>query len=232
MIETFRRTEKKFLLTEKQYNSFIKKINDKVNKDHYFKSTICNIYFDTNNYDLIINSIDKPIYKEKIRLRSYNVPKLNDTVFLEIKKKYKGVVGKRRIKVKLKDFYKYIDDGITPDCNFQIMNEIDYCFKKYDLKPVMFLAYDRYSYYDKLNKNFRITIDENIRSREDDLKLEYGDAGKLYFKEKMYIMEAKALDAYPMWFIKILSDLKIYSTSFSKYGSIYSKKIGDGNYAK
>lgn len=230
MIETMRRTEKKFLLTEIQYKEFIKRINDKVNKDNYFKSTICNIYFDTDNFDLIINSIEKPLYKEKIRLRSYNVPTLNDTVFLEIKKKYKGIVGKRRIKLKLKDFYKYIKKGIKPNCNEQIMSEIDYCFKKYKLKPVLYLAYDRCSYYDKLDKNFRITIDENIRSREDNLNLEMGDSGILYFKEKMYIMEAKALNAYPMWFIKTLSDLKIYSTSFSKYGSIYSKKIGDGVY--
>ncbi len=230
MIETFRRCEKKFLMNEKQYKEFMKRINNKVNKDKFYKSTICNIYFDTDNYDLIINSIEKPIYKEKIRLRSYNVPNLNDIVFLEIKKKYKGIVGKRRIKLKLCDFYKYMKHGVIPNCNNQIMSEIDFAFKKYKLKPVMFLAYDRFSYYDKLDKNFRITIDSNIRSREDDLNLEKGDAGKLYFKEKMYVMEAKALDAYPLWFIKILSDLKIYSTSFSKYGNIYLKKIGDGLY--
>ena len=231
MIENFRRTEKKFIINETQYKKLIDRIKNYVNKDPYFKSTICNIYFDTSNYDLIINSIEKPLYKEKVRLRSYNVPTLDDDVFLEIKKKYKGVVGKRRIKLKLKDFYKYIDKNVKPKCNEQIISEIDYCFKKNNLKPVMFLAYDRCSYYDKQDKNFRITIDENIRSREDNLCLEDGDAGKLYFKDKMYIMEAKALDAYPLWFIKVLSELKIYSTSFSKYGSIYSKKIGDGNYA-
>ncbi|MBP3765780.1 MAG: polyphosphate polymerase domain-containing protein [Bacilli bacterium] len=230
MIETFRRTEKKFILTEEQYKKLLDKIRDRIYKDPYYKSTICNIYFDTDNYDLIINSIEKPIYKEKVRLRSYNVPTLNDEVFLEIKKKYKGVVGKRRITLKLKDFYNYIEKGIIPNCNSQIMNEIDYCFKNYKLKPVMFLAYDRLSYYDKDDKNFRITIDQNIRSRENNLKLEKGDKGDLYFKDNVYIMEAKALNSYPLWFIKTLSELKIYSTSFSKYGNIYSKKIGDGNY--
>lgn len=230
MIETFRRTEKKFVLTEEQYKKLLDKIKDRIYKDPYYKSTICNIYFDTDNYDLIMNSIEKPIYKEKVRLRSYNVPTLNDDVFLEIKKKYKGIVGKRRITLKLRDFYNYIEKGIIPNCNGQIMNEIDYCFKNYKLKPVMFLAYDRLSYYDKDDKNFRITIDQNIRSRENDLKLEKGDKGELYFKDNVYIMEAKALNSYPMWFIKTLSELKIYSTSFSKYGNIYSKKIGDGMY--
>lgn len=230
MIETFRRTEKKFVLTEEQYKKLLDKIKDRIYKDPYYKSTICNIYFDTDNYDLIINSIEKPIYKEKVRLRSYNVPTLNDNVFLEIKKKYKGVVGKRRITLKLKDFYNYIEKGIIPNCNGQIMNEIDYCFKNYNLKPVMFLAYDRLSYYDKEDKNFRITIDQNIRSRENNLRLEKGDKGDLYFKDNVYIMEAKALNSYPLWFIKTLSELKIYSTSFSKYGNIYSKKIGDGIY--
>ena len=224
MIEVFRRTEKKFILTEEQYDKLFSLIKENLNKDKYYKSTICNIYYDTDNHDLIINSLEKPIYKEKIRLRSYSTPKLNDDVFLEIKKKYKGIVGKRRITLKLQDFYNYIERGIKPNCNNQILEELDYCFKHYDLKPSLFLAYDRLSYYDKNDKNFRITIDENIRSREDNLKLENGDMGELYFKDKTYVMEAKALDAYPLWFIKALSDLNIYSTSFSKYGSIYQKK--------
>jgi hypothetical protein len=110
------------------------------------------------------------------------------------------------------------------------MEGLDYCFKYYNLKPSMFLAYDRYSYYDKNDKNFRITIDHNIRSREDDLRIENGDHGSKYFKERTYIMEAKALDAYPIWFIKALSELKVYSASFSKYGSIYSKNLKEGLY--
>ena len=95
----------------------------------------------------------------------------------------------------------------------------------YDLKPKLFLAYDRLSYYDKDNVDFRITFDKNIRSREDNLKLELGDKGKLYFDDDMYMMETKVLNSYPIWFTKILSELKIYPISFSKYGSIYSNKV-------
>lgn len=229
-IEVFRRIEKKYLLNEEQYHLLMEKIDKKVNKDQYYKSTICNIYFDTKNYDLIVSSLEKPIYKEKVRLRSYEVPNLEDSVFLEIKKKYKDIVGKRRVKITLKDFYEYMDHKQIKNSNSQIMKEIDYCFKKYQLKPVLFLGYDRLSYYDKQDKNFRITIDRNIRSRETNLQLEKGDQGIPYFKENKYIMEIKTIGSIPLWFTNILSELKIYPTSFSKYGSIYQKKIKEGIY--
>ena len=223
--EVFRRKEIKYILTQEQYKSLLHVINNHIEKDKYYKSTICNIYYDTSNYDLIRHSLDKPTYKEKVRLRSYEVPKLDSNVFLEIKKKYAGIVGKRRIEIKLKDFYDYLETGELNNSNEQIKKEIDYCFKLYNLEPKLFLAYDRLSYYDKDDINFRITFDTNIRSREDNLRLEKGDKGKLYFDDDLIVMETKALNAYPMWFVKALSELKLYPGSFSKYGSIYSKKL-------
>ncbi len=223
--EVFRRKEIKYILTQEQYKSLLHVINNHIEKDKYYKSTICNIYYDTSNYDLIRHSLDKPTYKEKVRLRSYEVPKLDSNVFLEIKKKYAGIVGKRRIEIKLKDFYDYLKTGELNNSNEQIKKEIDYCFKLYNLEPKLFLAYDRLSYYDKDDINFRITFDTNIRSREDNLRLEKGDKGKLYFDDDLIVMETKALNAYPMWFVKALSELKLYPGSFSKYGSIYSKKL-------
>lgn len=226
----FRRVEQKYLLTKNQYENLMECIKDSIEKDIYYESTISNIYFDTDNNDLIINSIEKPLYKNKIRLRSYSTPNLNSKVFLEIKIKYKGVVAKRRIDLTLEEFYEYMNSGNMPNSNKQIMNEIDYYFKKYNLKPKMFLAYDRLSYYDKNHKEFRITFDKNVRSREYDLKLEYGDYGKKYFDEDIYIMELKTLGSIPLWFTQILSKLKIYPQSFSKYGKIYSKKIEEEFY--
>ena len=221
----FRRVEKKYILTDSEYKCFMERVREHLHEDIYFKSTICNIYFDNDNYDLIVNSLEHPQFKEKIRLRCYETPKsMNDKVFFEIKGKYNGVVFKRRIDIKLKDYYDYINKGILPRDN-QIMQEIDYTIKKFKLKPKLFLAYDRYSYYDKDNQEFRITFDENIRSRIKDINLEYGDAGKLYFDEKVHIMEIKALDAIPLWFTKALSELKIYPNSFSKYGNIYMKDL-------
>lgn len=221
----FERVETKYVLTKEEYELLMKKIHKHLNQDEYFKTTICNIYFDTDNYDLINKSIDKPIYKEKVRLRSYNVPSLSDYVFFEIKSKFKGTVYKRRIKIKLSDYYNYLINH-QYDENNQIMKEIDYLITRYNLKPKLMLSYDRTSYYDKDNKNFRITFDQNIRSRDDELNLEYGDAGKLYFDKPMYIMELKSLGSLPIWFTKVLSNLKIYPKSFSKYGNIYKKMRG------
>lgn len=222
--DVFNRIELKYLLSEKQHNEFINKIKDYVKKDKYYLSKICNIYFDNETNDMIINSIEKPMFKQKVRLRSYDIPTLNDDVFLEVKTKYKKVVTKRRIKVKLKEFNNYINKGKYND-NDQIMKEIDYLFKYYKLKPKYFLAYDRKSFCGRKSKNLRITIDENLRSRKNDLYLNLGDKGKKYFKNKTYIMEIKYLDALPLWLVRSLSDLKIYPVSFSKLGSVYKKEM-------
>lgn len=220
----FRRVEKKYLITENQKDAFLKLIDNHIEKDEYFESHISNIYFDNDKFDLITTSIEKPLFKAKLRLRSYDVPSLEDKVFLEIKDKYKGVVGKRRIKIKLSDFYEYLKTGSMKD--EQIMREIDYYFKKYDLQPQIFVAYDRLSYKGRDNENIRITIDENLRSRTEDLRLELGSNGKKYFQDREYIMEIKILDAMPLWLARSLSTLKIYPTSFSKVGSIYKKLKG------
>ena len=224
-INVFKRVEKKYLLSEDLYQKLFEKMNNYITVDIYDFSTICNIYFDTDDYLLVNRSIEKPIYKEKVRLRSYGVPKKNSKVFLEIKKKYKGVVGKRRVSAPLKELYTYFDTGKYPTVDTQIMNEIDYCFKFYNLKPKVFLAYDRYSYKGKDDSNFRITFDKNIRSRTDNLYLENGDNGMLLLDKNCYIMEVKTLGAYPLWFARILSELNIYPTSFSKYGNVYKKQI-------
>ena len=219
----FERIEKKYLLTETQYQKLFLNISEYIEKNKYFETTVCNIYFDNDQEELINTSIDKPIYKHKVRLRSYGIPKQNDDVFLEIKSKFKKIGNKRRIKMKLSDFNKYIRKNIFN--NNQIMREIDYLFKFYKLKPFYFIAYDRKSYSEKNNENLRITIDTNLRSRSDKLKLEYGDKGKMYFKEKIYIMEIKTLGAMPLWLVKNLSALEIYPVSFSKFGSIYKKDM-------
>jgi SPX domain protein involved in polyphosphate accumulation len=219
----FRRVEEKYVLDGRQKQELLKKIESYLQKDKFYKTTICNLYFDTIHDDLIVHSLEKPIFKEKIRLRSYKIPDLEDDVFLEIKKKYKGIVGKRRVKMKLKEFYEYIKNHEFDETN-QIMREIDYAFTHYQLKPTIYIAYDRKSYVAKENKHLRITFDENLRSRTDDLRLELGDAGFRYFKGEYYIMEIKTLGAMPMWLVHALSDLNIYPTSFSKYGSIYEKK--------
>lgn len=222
----FRRVEKKYLISEKDYQKILKLTNKYLKKDKYYCSTICNVYFDNNNDDLIINSIEKPLYKEKVRLRSYGVPTLNSKVFFEIKKKYNGTVYKRRETLKLKDVYTYLKTGKYKET--QIMKEIDYCFKKYQLKPAIYLAYDRFAYRAIDDENFRVTFDYNIRSRKTKIQLDQGDRGKRLLRKNQYIMEVKCLEAMPLWFCEILSNLKIYPTSFSKYGKIYEKNFMGG----
>lgn len=225
MNEIFKRYEKKYILTNAQREMLLNKIGEHLVPDEYGPSTICNIYFDTNDHDLIRESMDKPFYKEKVRMRSYNTPGKDSNVFLEIKKKYDGVVYKRRITSSLHNIEDYVNNGINFDCNEQIKKEIDYCFKYYDLKPALFLAYDRVAFYDRDNKDFRVTFDTNIVSRDYDLKLESGVYGERFLKDDHYVMEVKCISGYPMWFVNILNELKIYPHSYSKYGTIYQESF-------
>jgi len=195
-------------------------------KDKFYKTTIYNIYFDNDNNDLIINSIEKPMYKEKIRLRSYGEPSIDSIVFFEMKQKYKGIVYKRRVDLTLKEYLKYMKKNIFPKDNIQIMKEIDYYIKYYKLKPYIFVGYDRLSYYLKEDKNFRITFDTNLRSRTNNLKLKDSKDNKMYFDSNMYIMEIKSLYGLPLWFTNVLSSNEIFPTSFSKVGNIYKKERG------
>lgn len=223
--QIFRRTEIKYILKKEQVESLLWLIEPYLKKDKYFKSTNCSIYFDSKNRYLAIHSLEKPLYKEKVRIRSYGVPKLNDIVFMEIKKKYKGIGSKRRIPIKLSDFYNYLETGRLDSNSEVIKTELDNCFKRYDLKPIMFLAYDRTSFCDKDNPTFRLTFDRNVRSRNNNLRLENGDYGKKFFKGGEIVMEVKALDCFPFYFVHALSKLKIYPSSFSKYGRVTEKDI-------
>lgn len=229
---TFERIEKKYLMTASQKNELLKAISKYIVQDEYGLHTICNIYYDTEDYSLIKTSLEKPVYKEKLRLRSYGIPSLDSKVFLEIKKKYDGVVYKRRIDLTLKEAYDYLGNHIRPSLeNRQIFKEIDYFMNFYQPKASMYIAYDRRAYYGVLDPEFRMTIDTNIRSRDYDLRLEKGDQGNPLFMDELYLMEIKVRGALPMWIVKSLSELKIYPTSFSKYGQIFTKEVKKGEIA-
>lgn len=150
-IEVFSRYEKKYLLTEETYLWLLEHISENMKLDKFNQDgklyNIANIYYDTENDALIRASIEKPIYKEKLRLRSYGVPEMNDKVFLEIKKKYKGLVNKRRTTLRLFEAYNLVEQGTDPGSqpyiNRQVLEEIKYFLKIYDLKPKVYLTYDR-----------------------------------------------------------------------------------------
>ena len=224
MCDVFNRVEKKYILNKEQFEIIKNNISKqmKLDKHHKGEYTISSIYLDTDNFDLIRKSMEKPIYKEKVRLRSYGVPKISDKVFLEIKKKYNKIGNKRRIELELKEAYEFIKGKINIDS--QIGKEIKYILEKNKLKPKIYIAYDRLAFEEN---SFRITLDYNIRYRIEDIKLENGDSGKLLNKD-IFIMEAKALNSYPNWFIEMLSNKKIYPNSFSKYANIYKKLKKEG----
>ncbi len=221
----FKRYEKKYMLTEIQCRTVLGALKDRITADRYGVCAICNIYYDTENFDLIRKSIDKPVYKEKLRLRSYGVPDKYSDVFVEIKKKYDDVVYKRRESMTLSEAESYLNHGIHPTKQSQILNETDYFMKLHDVMPKVFIAYDRIAYYGNEDKDFRVTFDRNIRYRTQDLSLDYGDFGYPVISRKKVLMEVKFTGAMPLWFAKILSENKIYPTSFSKYGECYSNFI-------
>lgn len=222
---TFQRLEKKYLLKAEEKEAFLESIQPYMKMDPYGKSTICNLYFDTAHYDLISTSIQKPPYKEKLRLRSYGVPDKDSQVYLEIKKKWKGIVNKRRIAFSLQEAKAYLDHGILPQQSSQILSEIDYFISFYRPSPKVFLAYDRTPMMAIKEEDLRITFDERIRRRYDHLCLEDGDDGTCVLEEGMCLMEIKASNAYPLWLSKILSEMKLYPNSFSKYGTVYVEDI-------
>ena len=225
MAEFFRRVEKKYILTREQYLFFKEAIKEKMIEDEHGKSTICNIYFDSNQYDLIRHSITKPVFKDKIRLRSYNIPTIDSTVFLEVKRKYNQIVSKRRIEMKLNEFYKYLNNEESQIEESQIKKELDYYFKFYNLKPTMFLSYYRRAFYDKDNMDLRLTFDSHVLARNYDLELEKGNYGVHILEKNKYIMEIKTLGAIPMWFVKLLNQLQIVPCGFSKYGEAYTQLV-------
>jgi SPX domain protein involved in polyphosphate accumulation len=225
MINIFERSEIKYLLNINQYNQLLYELNQFLIKDKFYDYKICNIYYDTENYELFRLSIDKPIFKEKLRLRSYGQPNYDDLVFLEIKKKYDGTVYKRRIDLSLKEAYHFIENEEDVFDNSINAKEIKYILKRYKLLPKVYLSYDRKAYHWKDNVNFRITFDTNIKYRLKDVNLESGDNGEALLNDNQIIMELKCENGLPLEFVKTLSKLNLYPTSFSKIGTVYKNKI-------
>ncbi len=220
----FNRYEKKYLMPQHIYRRLRERLLPHMEEDQYGLHTICNIYYDTPDSYLIRRSMERPAYKEKLRLRSYGIPDQDSKVFLEIKKKYKKIVNKRRIQLGLLEAYDYVERGIRPEKESQILRELDFFLHRYQLIRGLYLAYDRIALYGRENPDFRVTFDHNIRSRRTSMGLENGDYGDLLLPEGYYLMESKIMGATPLWFAKILSELSIYPVSFSKYGNIYRKE--------
>ena len=221
----FKRYEKKYLLSREQYETLFRELRDHIVPDAYHRSTVCSIYYDTDNYELIRRSIEAPVYKEKLRLRSYGVPDDDGTVFIELKKKYKGMVYKRRVPMGAKAAMAYLAGEAGPTECSQMTREIDWFLHENDVKPKVFIACDRYAWVDKENPELRITFDENLRWRTEDLDLTHGSRGEDLLEEGSVLMEIKIPGTTPLWLAHLLSDQTLFPTSFSKYGTCYKNHI-------
>lgn len=226
--DIFRRYELKYILSMEQYLLIKSEMQHYMRGDKYGESDICNLYCDTPDFLLVRRSNEKPFYKEKLRIRSYGVTKKGSDVFVEIKKKYDSVVYKRRISTDEKTALKMLSKNAVA-CG-QIGKEIAYFTELYPgIKPQMFISYRREAFYGIADNEFRVTFDRNILWRTNDLSLDSGIYGMHVLPENQILMEIKTATAIPLWLVKILSENKIYKTSFSKYGTAYTLMLINKN---
>ena len=223
--DVFKRYENKYLIDRSQFDQLKRLIEPYMEADAYGTHAIGNLYYDTDSFELIRHSIEKPVYKEKLRLRCYGIPKAGDLVFVEIKKKYKGVVYKRRTQMALAEACDYLNHRRYQGVPNQILNEIDWFMNLHQLSPKVFIGYDRTAYFGREDPALRITFDQNVRFRENELDLSQGSFGKPLIDSHQMIMEIKIPGVLPLWLSQMLTQLAIYPNSFSKYGNCYKNYL-------
>jgi hypothetical protein len=245
--KVFRRIEKKYIVDGSVYPELRRRLTSLAAGDEYGMTSVNNIYYDTPDHKLIRTSLEKPVFKEKLRVRSYGVPGEDDSVFIEIKRKFDGIVYKRRIDLPYHAAEGYLSAGchscsgnpepiarheglfrpdLRPGSDRQIMREIDYFLDYYkNLAPRMALSYDRIALIGLDDPDLRITFDDNIRWRSDRLDLAFGNTGTPLLEPGNRLMEIKFTGAVPVELTRILSELGIFPASFSKYGRAYLQMI-------
>ncbi|MBP5209493.1 MAG: polyphosphate polymerase domain-containing protein [Clostridia bacterium] len=221
----FARVERKYMITRATARALLERLEGRLLPDEYGHSTVANVYLDTRDFRLIRASIDADNYKEKLRIRAYGDPGPDDTVFLEIKKKFDGVVYKRRLSVPLRLAERYVDGGERP-VSSQVMDEFDYAMRFWG-RPgaAAVLCYERDAYYARDDHDLRLTFDTDARCRFDRLHLSEGDDGIPLFDPDTVLLEIKFLNALPLWLTRALDELGIRPTSYSKYGTAYRDLI-------
>lgn len=219
---TFERQELKYLMTAGQYERLRELMEDYMKPDSFGRSTIHNIYYDTPDSLLVRRSLEKPLYKEKLRVRSYGCAALDGTVYVELKKKFRGIVYKRRVAATQTQARHWLDNGLRPRSGTQIVREIDYFRKLYQpLLPAMLLTYEREAFFGRNDSCFRMTFDGNILWRDCDITLSAPPGGDSLLAPDARLLEVKAPEGLPLWLTRFLSREEIFKASFSKYGNAY-----------
>ena len=223
---TFMRYEMKYLVSAEQRKALMETVKLYMEPDRFGASTICNVYYDTPDMCMVRHSIGQPVYKEKLRVRSYGQTTIDSCVFVELKKKYQDVVFKRRILMSQEQAEKYLTGKAKSPKHNQIVSEIDYILKEYTgIAPAIYVAYDRTALVGKEDPNLRITFDENILWRETALSLASEVYGKPLLSPDQSLLEIKISSAMPLWLSHRLSELGVYKVNFSKYGNAYKAML-------
>ncbi len=222
----FMRYEFKYIINLAQKGKILREMKPYMEQDMYGHTTICNIYYDTDTYRLIRRSIERPAYKEKLRIRSYARSSAESPVFVELKKKYNSVVYKRRLSLPEMNAMEWVAGKAPIGKRSQISDEIEYFLDYYQtLHPVLFLSYEREAYYSRNGDDFRVTFDDRILCRQKELSLEADVWGTPILPEGLVLMELKCSGGIPLWMTRVLSKENIYKTSYSKYGTAYQSII-------
>lgn len=225
-MDVFRRRELKFIINQSQRDALQQLLEERMVPDEFGNKTICNLYYDTPDFRLIRRSLEKPVYKEKLRLRSYGRIAPGVDVYLEMKKKYKGIVYKRRVKVSQEEAMAFMERQAPLPKDSQIARELVYFRDFYNnLEPRVYLSYDREAWYDPNDSGFRMTLDRNIRYRITDFDLGSSYDGQMLLPSDMSLLEVKASGGIPLWLTEHLSSQQIHKQSFSKYGTAYMEML-------
>ncbi|MDR0554455.1 MAG: polyphosphate polymerase domain-containing protein [Treponema sp.] len=216
----FQRYEKKYIISADQKESLMEAIGGRLASDEYGSYTIANLYYDTERFELARGTGRKQAYKEKLRMRSYGKAGDGKPVFLELKKKFRGVVYKRRSRLELDEAASFFSgnarNAVPSD---QILREIRrFIDIRQKLEARVFLAYDRTAYSGVDDPGLRVTFDTGIRFRRNDLRLDRESWGKEIMDPGKVLMEIKTPAAIPLWLCCALSERGIFPVSFSKYG--------------
>lgn len=222
----FERYEVKYMLSYDDYKDLILYMKDYMQMDKFERHKIRNIYFDTEDYRVIRHSIEKPLHKEKLRIRMYGDFAPDKKVFVELKKKFKGIVYKRRIEMTHEEATAYFWNNEHKIKQSQILKEVDYFIECNEgIKPKIYLEYEREAFFGKEDNDFRITFDFNLKYRDFNIELAVSNENVYVIDEDCVLMEVKTIKGMPFWLIDFLSDKRIYKRSFSKYATAYSKFI-------
>ncbi len=222
----FKRYELKYLVGEGEKSAVLAAISAHMSPDEYGDTTVRSIYLDTESFRLARRSLERPEYKEKLRVRSYRAASCDDTVFVELKKKYRSVVYKRRVPVVCSAAARWLAGKSPPPADTQITREIDYFLHYYGgVFPAAFISYDRRAFVADGESGLRVTFDQNILARTEDIDLHSPIGGTPLLGEGLTLMECKCTGGMPLWLVEVLSENRIYKTSFSKYGAAYEKLL-------